>query len=110
MVKTTIKSTLTANQQPTTNILAGNPFEFTPDEETELSIRAVTSAASANITMFVGNEMVLNNMPIPYIGTSLIDKDHVIDNIVVAGGVRLSIYLSETAGATPTTYVGLEFA
>lgn len=106
MVKSFFKTVLTANQQPT-NIVGGDANEFINDNS-YVEVRAVTSGASATMTIFVDQDLVMDAKPIPYVGATLIDKDHVVVGFHVSSGSRLIIKLSETAGATPTVYTGFE--
>lgn len=106
MVKSFFKTVLTANQQPT-NIVAGDSNEFiTFDAYVE--VRAVTSGASALISVFVDQDLVMDQKIVPYVGSTLVDKDHVVVGFHVAEGSRILIKLSENAGATPTVYTGFE--
>jgi hypothetical protein len=106
MVKSFFTDKLTANQQPT-NIMGGDANEFVPFDALIL-VRAVTSGASATITLFADQDLLIDQKPIPYVGTSLVDKDHVINEFSVNAGTRLMIKLGETAGATPTVLTGIE--
>jgi len=92
----------------TANILAGDINEFVPYDAL-VKIRNVASALGVRVTVFADSDLIVDDKEIPYIGTSLIDKDHVIDEFMVEAGTRLAIRLRETAAAgTIDVYTGVE--
>lgn len=98
---------LTASTK-TANILAGDVNEFIPYDAI-VRITSVSSAIGVRTSIFADSDLVVDDKEIPFIGTSLIDKDHVIDEFPVAAGTRLGIFLRETAAAgTTDVYTGVE--
>lgn len=101
----------TANQaalSKTANLLSGDTNEFIPYDAV-VRLTSVTSAVGINLTMFADTDLLVDDKPIPFVGTSLVDKDHVIDEFEVSAGTRLSIFARETANvATTDHYVAVE--
>ncbi len=98
---------LTASTK-TANLLSGDVNEFVPFDAI-VRVTAVSSAIGVNISVFADTDLLVDDKEIPYIGTSLIDKDHVIDEFEVEAGTRLAIFLRETAAAgTIDVYFGVE--
>lgn len=101
----------TANQtalSKSANLLSGDVNEFIP-YDAEVALRAVSSAIGMKLSVFADTDLIVDDKEIPYIGTSLIDKDHVVDTFVVEAGTRLSITGRETANvATTDYYVSIE--
>lgn len=106
MVKSFVKTTLTASQTPT-NVFSGDANEFLPFDA-HVMVRAVTSGATAYMTIFVDQDLILDNKIIPYVGSTLVDKDHVVVEFDAFAGSRLIIKLAEIGGSTPTVYTGME--
>ena len=108
MPKTTIYSANLAASTKTANVLAGDVNEFVPYDAV-IRITSVSSAIGIKMSVFADSDLLVDDKEIPFIGTSLIDKDHVIDEFEVEGGTRLAIFLRETAAAATTdVYVGVE--
>jgi len=98
---------LTASTK-TANILAGDVNEFIPYDAV-VRVTNVSSAIGVRVSVFADSDLLVDDKEIPYIGTSLIDKDHVIDEFEVNAGTRIGIFLRETAGAgTIDVYTGVE--
>jgi len=101
----------TANQtalSKSANLLSGDINEFVP-YDAEVKLRAVSSAIGMKLSVFADSDLLVDDKEIPYIGTSLIDKDHVVDTFEVEAGTRLAITGRETANvATTDYYVGVE--
>lgn len=94
----------------TSNILAGDVNEFVPYDAL-VKLRNVSSAIGVRVTVFADSDLIVDDKEIPYIGTSLIDKDHIIDEFYVEAGTRLAIRLRETAAAATTdVYTGIEIS
>lgn len=96
----------TANQaalSTSSNLLSGDVNEFVPYPAL-VQVRAVSSATGMRISMFADTDLLVDDKEIPYIGTSLIDKDHVIDSFQVDAGTRLAIRGRETANVATTDY------
>lgn len=92
----------------TANILQGDVNEFVPYDAI-VRITTVSSAIGIKMSVFADSDLLVDDKEIPFIGTSLIDKDHVIDEFEVEAGTRLAIFLRETAAAATTdVYVGVE--
>lgn len=92
----------------TANILQGDVNEFVPYDAI-VRITSVSSAIGIKMSVFADSDLLVDDKEIPFIGTSLIDKDHVIDEFEVEAGTRLAIFLRETAAAATTdVYVGVE--
>lgn len=108
MPKTIIyDANLTASVK-TANRLQGDVNEFIPYDAI-VRITAVSSAIGIRMSVFADSDLLVDDKEIPFIGTSLIDKDHVIDEFQVEAGTRLAIFLRETAAAgTTDVYTGVE--
>jgi hypothetical protein len=101
----------TANQGALTtsvNLLAGDVNEFVP-YDAEIYITSVSSAIGMKLSVFADTDLIVDDKEIPFIGTTLVDKDHVIGSFVVEAGTRLAIRGRETANvATTDYYLGVE--
>ena len=98
---------LTASTK-TANILAGDVNEFVPYDAV-VRLTAVSSAIGIRVSVFADSDLLVDDKEIPFIGTTLVDKDHVIDEFEVEAGTRLAIFLRETAAAgTTDVYTGIE--
>ncbi len=98
---------LTASTK-TGNRLSGDVNEFVPYDAI-VRITNVSSAIGVRVSVFADSDLLVDDKEIPFIGTSLIDKDHVVDEFEVEAGTRLAIFLRETAGvATTDVYTGVE--
>jgi len=108
MPKTIIyDANLTASTK-TANRLQGDVNEFVPYDAL-VRVTAVSSAIGIRMSVFADSDLLVDDKEIPFIGTSLIDKDHVIDEFEVEAGTRLAIFLRETAAAgTTDVYTGVE--
>jgi len=91
---------LTASTK-TANILAGDTLEFVPYPAT-VRIYAVSSAIGVNMSVLADSDMIVEDKEIPFIGTTLVKKDQLIDEFEVYGGTRISLFLRETAAAGTT--------
>jgi hypothetical protein len=92
----------------TANILAGDINEFVPVPSV-VTIYGVSSAIGVNITVLADSDVAINDKEIPFIGTSLVQKDQMFDSFAVAGGTRMAIFLRETAAsATTDVYTKIE--
>jgi len=98
---------LTASTK-TANIFSGDVIEFVPYDAT-VRITAVSSAIGVNMSVFADTDIIVDDKEIPFIGTTLVDKDHLISEFSVEAGTRMAIFLRETAAAgTTDVYVALE--
>lgn len=98
---------LTASTK-TANLLMGDVNEFVPYDAI-VRVTAVSSAIGVNLSLFADSDLLVDDKEIPFIGTTLIDKDHVIDEFEVEAGTRLALFLRETAAAgTTDVYFGVE--
>ena len=98
---------LTASTK-TANLLSGDVNEFVPYDAI-VRITAVSSAIGVNLSVFADSDLLVDDKEIPYIGTTLIDKDHLIDEFEVEAGTRLAIFARETAAAgTTDIYTAVE--
>jgi len=108
MPKSTKYSVDLAASTKTANVLSGDVNEFVP-YNANVRVTGVSSAIGINASVFADTDLLVDDKPIPYIGTSLIDKDHLIDEFMVEAGTRLAIFLRETAGvATTDVYIAVE--
>ena len=90
------------------NILAGDVNEFVPYDAV-VRITAVTSAIGVRISVFADSDLLVDDKEIPFVGTTLVDKDHIIDEFMVEAGTRLAVFYRETAAAgTQDVYLGVE--
>jgi len=103
MPKTTIYTANQAALSKTANILAGDVNEFIP-YDAEVAIRAVSSAIGIKLSIFADTDLLVDDKEVPYIGTSLIDKDHVVDTFQVQAGTRISAFARETANVATTDH------
>lgn len=98
---------LTASTK-TANIMAGDVNEFVPYPAI-VRVTAVSSALGVRMSVFADSDLLVDDKEIPFIGASLIDKDHLIDEFAVEAGTRLAIFLRETAASgTIDVYTGVE--
>ena len=98
---------LTASTK-TANLFQGDVNEFIPYDAV-VRITAVSSAIGVNISVFADSDLLVDDKEIPFIGTSLIDKDHVIDEFEVEAGSRIAIFMRETAAVgTTDAYFAVE--
>lgn len=108
MPKTMLYNANLAASTKTANILAGDVNEFIP-YDAMVRITQVSSATGVRTSIFADSDLLVDDKEIPFIGTSLIDKDHVIDEFAVEAGTRLAVFLRETAAAATTdVYTGIE--
>jgi len=108
MPKSVIYTANLAASTKTANIFAGDTIEFVPYDAL-VRVTAVASAVGIKLTAYADTDVLMDDKEIPFIGTTLIDKDHVIGEFSVEGGTRLSVFLRETAAvATTDIYVALE--
>lgn len=108
MPKTTIYSANLAASTKTANLLSGDVNEFVP-YDASVRITSVSSAIGVKMSVFADSDLLVDDKEIPFIGTSLIDKDHFIDGFEVEAGTRLAVFLRETAAAATTdVYLGVE--
>lgn len=108
MPKSTIyNANLTASTK-TGNILSGDVNEFVPYPAI-VRVTQVSSAVGVRSSVFADSDLLVDDKEIPFIGTSLIDKDHLVDEFAVEAGTRIAIFLRETAAAATTdVYTGVE--
>lgn len=101
----------TANQtalSKTANLFSGNNIEFVP-YNANIRITAVSSAIGIKLSIFADQDLIQDDVELPFIGTTLIDKDHVIDEFEVDAGTRLAVFARETANVgTSDHYVSIE--
>lgn len=108
MPKTILYNANLAASTKTANILQGDVNEFIPYDAI-VRITQVSSAIGIKTSVFADSDLLVDDKEIPFIGTSLIDKDHVVDEFEVEAGTRLAIFLRETAAAATTdVYTGVE--
>lgn len=94
----------------TANILSGDVNEFIP-YPAMVRITSVSSAIGVRLSVFADSDLLVDDKEIPFIGTSLIDKDHIIDEFEVEAGTRLAVFYRETAAAATTdVYLGVEIS
>lgn len=92
----------------TSNILSGDVNEFVP-YPAMVRITSCSSAIGVRLSVFADSDLLVDDKEIPFIGTSLVDKDHVIDEFAVEAGTRLAVFYREAAGsATSDVYLGVE--
>lgn len=101
----------TANQtalSKTANLLSGDVNEFVPYDAL-VRVTSVASAVGIRYSVFADSDILVDDKEIPFIGTTLIDKDHVVDEFAIEGGTRLSVFARETANVGTTDhYLGVE--
>jgi hypothetical protein len=108
MPKTVIYNANLSASTKTANVLAGDVNEFIP-YDAMVRVTSVSSAIGIKMSVFADSDLLVDDKEIPFIGTSLIDKDHIVDEFAVEGGTRLAIFLRETAAAATTdVYTGVE--
>lgn len=108
MPKSVIYSANLAASTKTANIFSGDVNEFVP-YDAMVRVTQVSSATGVRTSVFADSDLIVDDKEIPFIGTTLVDKDHVIDEFPVEAGTRLAIFLRETAAAATTdVYTSLE--
>ena len=95
-------ASLAANTK-SANVLAGANLEYVP-YRARVSLFAVESAAGLNSYFLAGQDVAVDDQPIPFIGTTINQKDHLIDSFVVLPGTKLQLYFRNTTGGA-LTYV-----
>jgi hypothetical protein len=85
----------------TANVLAGDVNEFIPVDSV-VSLYCLSSAIGVSITVLADSDVAVNDKEIPFIGTTLVQKDQLLDSFAVRGGTRMAIFLRETAAAATT--------
>jgi len=106
MAKMTFTSTNIAANSTTANLLAGQTYEFLPAYDCQVALRVVSSASGIKLTAQADGESYIDDQEIPFIGTTLIDNEHVMDTQEISAGTRLLIRLRETAGVATTDVIG----
>lgn len=108
MPKTTVVTVNQAANSKTANLLSGDTNEFVPFPA-NIRVTGVSSASGIKLSIMADTDLIMDDKEIPFIGTSLIDKDHLIDEFMVEQSTRLSIFARETAGAATTDHIlGIE--
>lgn len=108
MPKTIIYTANPTALSKSANLLSGDTNEFI-SYPANVRVTSVSSAIGMKLTIFADTDLLVDDKEIPFIGTSLIDKDHLIDEFMVEAGTRLSITGRETANvATTDYYLGVE--
>ncbi len=108
MPKSTIYSPNLTASTKTANVFSGDVNEFIPYDAL-VRLTSVSSAIGIKMSVFADSDLIVDDKEIPYIGTSLIDKDHIITEFEVDGGTRLAVFLRETAAvATTDVYTSVE--
>lgn len=109
MPSTTIYSENLSASTTTANILAGDTNEFIGARPAQVNVYAVSSAIGIKVTMMADNSVAIQDKEIPFIGTSLVKKDQLLDSFLVSPGSRLSCFLRESkAAATTDVYMSFE--
>ena len=85
----------------TANILAGDINEFVT-QPSIVTIYAISSAIGVRMNLLASSDVAIDDKEILPIGTSLLVPDHLIDQIAVSAGTRLSLTLRETAASATT--------
>lgn len=108
MPKSSFRNDNISASTKTSNILSGDVNEFVPYNAL-VRITGVSSASGVRISIFADTDLLVDDKEIPFIGTTLVDKDHVIDEFMVEAGTRLAVFYRETAGvATSDILLGVE--
>ena len=76
----------------------------------KITLAARGSATGMNLTLSVGGVALINDLPVPYFGTTgaLSINDHVVCSQVMNGG-RVEFYLRNTTGGALTTDYSILF-
>jgi len=108
MPKSVVYTANPAALSKSANLLSGDTIEFVPYDAT-VRITSVASAIGMRLSIFADTDIIVDDKEIPFIGTTLIDKDHLISEFSVEAGTRLSVTGRETANvATTDYYIGVE--
>jgi len=108
MPRTQIYSANLTASAKTANIFSGDVNEFIP-YDAHITFYAVSSATGVRITLMADSDVFIDDKEIPNIGTTLSTSDHIIDEVDVAAGTRLTCFLRETAAAgTTDVYVAFD--
>lgn len=88
----------------TGNLLANTELANAPTdaEAYQVSVYAISSAASVNLSLQSGSQQLIVDKEIVAIGTTLSTMDHGIGDFLVLGGAPLLLTLRETAGTATT--------
>lgn len=85
-------------------------YQFTPGDG-EISVYSRSSATGLNIQLFVDGVAVMNDVAVPFFGTSgaLSKLDHEVASISVGPGSRVEFYLRNTTAGAITVDFQVEF-
>jgi hypothetical protein len=101
MPTTVIYSANLAASTKTGNILSGDVNEFVT-QMSQVNIYQVSSATGIRVSVYADTDIAVDDKEIPFIGTTLVSSDQLVDSFVVMPGTRLAIFLRETAAASTT--------
>lgn len=96
-------ATAVAANATSTNVLAGQIFEFL-DRPTRLILAAVGSAAGLNVTLLIGGVAIVNDQPISGANRFPILPDDIVTKIRGARGRIVLTYRNTTAGALTVSW------
>ena len=93
---------LTANST-SSNLLAGNTFEFVT-QESDITLYAASNASGIKLTVLADSDIVVDDQDIVFIDTTpkVVIPDYLITQFTGAAGTRLIIRLRETGGVSTT--------
>lgn len=93
----------TAANSKSTDQITGT-YQFVP-YDCELIVYARASATGNNILLFVNGQALMNDVPVPFFGTTggLTKKDHEVASFVIPAGSRIEFYIRNTTGGALTT-------
>lgn len=87
------------------NQLSGQKYEFVPFDAV-VNVYCVASIAGDRINVTAGTDVVVDDMPITKVGTTLIRADHLLDSFEVTEGTQLGLRIREVGGIATTDYLG----
>ena len=90
----------------TANVLAGNTYEFLP-YDAHIEVYAARSAAAdlVNLSVNVGQDVVIDDNLIPFVATSLDTSAHLVDQFDAEGGSRLILRFREGSAVATSDIV-----
>lgn len=97
---TRYNANLTASTK-TANIIAGDVVEFVTVPSL-VEVYQTSSAIGVNSSILADSDVIVEDKEIPFIGTTVNEKDHLMAQFGVAAGTRLTVFLRETAAAGTT--------
>ena len=101
VVATQTGLSVSANAKSTDQITG--TYQFVPSD-CELRVYARSSATGMNVQLFVNGQALMNDLAVPFFGTSgaLSKNDHEMSTFAIPAGSRIEFYARNTTGGALT--------